>query len=252
MSLQEHLKELDIYRATNNEEGIANVAFKLGDLYLKTGRWDEARAYMGEAEAICLRLGNEEGRAVAAIGLGDVCRASGNPEGARAYYRQALEYFEKSENHEAIANLAERLGEAYRKSGDHAEALEAFRRGLEICRAHHDKLGAAHFSERLGLVHRSLDDLDAAMACFQEALTFFEEHRVADRLAFVLAGIGDLHQKRGRSVEALDYLGRALGMYRRLGARVQADLIAAQIAALDETSVEEENTRNPSRPHNAG
>jgi tetratricopeptide (TPR) repeat protein len=245
MSLQDHLKELEIYRAANNQEGIANLTFKIGDIYLKKGKWDEATAYMSEAEAICRKLGNDEGRAVAAIGLGDVFRASGNPAEACAHYRQALEFFEEEGRHEAIANLAERLGEVYRQSGDQAEALEAFRKGLAICRAHHDQLGIAHFSERLGLVYRSLNDLDAAMACFQEALTFFEQNRVADRLAFLLAGIGDVRQKAGRSEEALDYLGRARGLYRRLGARPQADLIAAQITAIEEMLGEEKKREEP-------
>ncbi|MGE5311749.1 MAG: tetratricopeptide repeat protein, partial [Nitrospirota bacterium] len=169
----------------------------------------------------------------------------GNPAEAREYYRQALAFFEKEGKHDAIANLAERLGEVYRQLGTHGEALEAFRKGLDICRAHHDRLGIAHFSERLGLVHRSLNDFDAAMACFREALTFFERHRVADRVAFVLAGIGDLHYKTGRPRDALDYLGRALAIYRRLGARTPADLISAQITALDEMLGEEKKHEEP-------
>ena len=85
MSLEEHLKELEICRETHNQQGVANLTFKIGDIYFKKGKWDEAIAYMREAEAICRKLRNEEGRARAAIGLGDVFRAGGNRAEARDY-----------------------------------------------------------------------------------------------------------------------------------------------------------------------
>jgi tetratricopeptide (TPR) repeat protein len=129
----------------------------------------------------------------------------------------------------------ERLGDLFRGQGDFSQAMKAFARAREICQGHNDQLGTAHFSERMALVYNHQENFERAVECFREALTYYEEHRVADRLAFVLSGLGDLEQKMGQSKEALAYLGRALQIYNRLGAGRPAELVAAEMAAIEAT-----------------
>jgi tetratricopeptide (TPR) repeat protein len=240
MSLKKHLEDLEAFRATNNEPGIANACFKIGDFYLGKGRWNEAKEYLREAKAICGKLGNEEGSAITAIGLGDIYRNADNLATARSHYEQALDFFKKKGDERQIANLKEKLGDLFREQGDFSQAMEAFARARDICQTNEDQLGVAHFSERMALVHRHQENFELAVECFQEALKYYEQHRVADRLAFVLSGLGELRYKMGQPKEALDYLGRALDIYRRLGAGKPADLIAGEIAAVEATLEDEE------------
>jgi tetratricopeptide (TPR) repeat protein len=233
MSLKKHLDDLESFRATNNEEGIANACFKIGDIYLQKKKWDEAKEYLREAKAICGKLDNEEGCALTAIGLGDVYHNTQSPETARTHYKQALEFFEKQEDEGTIANLMSRLAELARERGDLSRALEALSRARDICRAHQDQLGEAHFNERMALVYRDQDEFELAIESFQKALTFYEQHRVADRLAFVLTGLGELQYKAGQSKKALERLTQALNLYQKLGARKPAELVAAEIAAIE-------------------
>ena len=109
MSLKKHLDDLQSFRATNNEEGIANACFKIGDIYLRKGKWDKAKEYLREAKTICGKLGSEEGSALTAVSLGDTYRNTQNPETARTHYEQALDLFEKKEDEKNIANLVSRL-----------------------------------------------------------------------------------------------------------------------------------------------
>jgi tetratricopeptide (TPR) repeat protein len=233
MSLKKHLDDLESFRATNNEEGIANACFKIGDIYLQRGKWDEAKEYLREAKAICGKLGNEEGGALTAIGLGDVYRNTRILETARTHYEQALDFFEKKEDEKNIANMVARLGELARDQGDLSRALEAFSRAGDICRAHQDQLGEAHFNEKMALVYRNQEEFELAIERFEEALKYYEQHRVADRLAFVLTGLGELQYKAGQPKKALEYLGQALNLYQKLGARTPAELVAAEIAAIE-------------------
>jgi tetratricopeptide (TPR) repeat protein len=235
MSLKKHLEELEAFRATDNEPGIANACFKIGDIYLQRGSWGEAKEYLREAKAICGKLGNEEGSAITAIGLGDVYRNTQNLETARNHYEQDLDFFEKEGNEKKIANLMERLGDLSREQGDFSLAMEAFARARLICQNHGDEVGTAHFSERMALVHRQQENFGLAIECFQQALSYYEQHRVADRLAFVLTGLGELQYKIGQPQEALDYLSRALHIYKRLGAGKPVELLAAEIAAIQAT-----------------
>jgi tetratricopeptide (TPR) repeat protein len=239
MSLNKHLDDLESFRATNNEEGIANTCFKIGDIYLQKGKWDEAKEYLREAKAICGKLGSAEGCALTAIGLGDIYRNTQSPETARTHYKQALDYFEKQEDEKNIANLMSRLGELARDHGDLPQALEAFSKARDICQAHQDQLGEAHFNERMALVYRDQDEFALALESFQEASTYYEQHRVADRLAFVLTGVGELRYKVGQPQKALECLSQALNLYQKLGARTPAELVAAEIAAI-EAALEEE------------
>jgi TPR repeat protein len=239
MSLKKHLDNLESFRATNNEEGIANACFKIGDIYLQKGKWDEAKEYLREAKAICGKLGNENGCALTAIGLGDSYRNTQNPETARSHYEQALDFFKKQGDDRNIANLMERLGELSIEQGDLSRALEAFSRARDICQNHSDRLGEAHFNEKIALVYRNQEELKLAIDKFEEALGYYEQHRVADRLAFVLTGLGELQYKVGQPKKALERLGRALNLYQKLGARKPAELVAAEIAAI-EADLEEE------------
>jgi tetratricopeptide (TPR) repeat protein len=233
MSLKKHLEDLETFRATNNEQGVANVCFKVGDIYLQKGKWDEAKEYLREAKAICTKLGNEEGCALTAIGLGDIYHNTQSPETARSHYEQALDFFEKQGDEKSIANLLGRLGELSRVQGDFSRALDAFSKARDICQRHNDQLGAAHFNERMALVYRNQREFELAIDRFEEALTYYEKHRVADRLAFVLTGLGELEYKVGKPKKALKYLSQALGIYRKLGAQRPAELVAAEVASVE-------------------
>ena len=233
MYLKNHLKDLESFRATDNEPGIANACFKIGEIYLQKGKWDEAKEYLREAKAICGKLGNEEGCALTAIGLGDIYRHTQNPETARTHYEQALDFFETKADEKNIANLMERLGELSREQGDFSRALKAFSRAKDICRTHNDHLGAAHFNERMALAYRGKEEFELAIERFEDALRYYEQHRVADRLAFVLTGLGELQYKVGQPKTALKSLSQALQIYQKLGARRPAELVATEMAAIE-------------------
>jgi len=239
VSLVKHLKDLELFRATNNEHGIANACFKIGDIYLRKGNWDEAKEYLREAKAICGKLGSQEGCALTAIGLGDIYRNTQSPETACAHYEQALDFFEKRGDDKNIANLLEKLGELCRDQGDLFRALDVFSRARDICQNHNDQLGTAHFNERMALVYRDQGEFQLAIQSFEESLRCYEEHRVADRLAFALVGLGELQYTLGRSQKAMKCLGQALQIYQKLGARRPAELVARELAAIEAALADE-------------
>ncbi len=91
----------------------------------------------------------------------------------------------------------------------------------------------------MALVYRDQDEFELAIESFQEALTYYEQRRVADRLAFVLSGLGELQYKVGQPSKGLKWLSQALRIYQKLGARTPAELVAAEIAAI-EAALEDE------------
>ena len=127
----------------------------------------------------------------------------------------------------------ERLGELSREQGNLSWSLEAFGKAKEICMSHNDQLGVAHFNEKMALVYRDQEEFELGIQKFEEAFGYYEQHRVADRLAFVLTGLGDLRYKVGEPRKALECLRQALNIYKRLGAQKPAELVAAEIAAIE-------------------
>jgi tetratricopeptide (TPR) repeat protein len=239
VSLKKHLEALETYRANNDERGIANTCFKIGDIYLQKGSWEEAKEYLREAKAICGKLGNDEGYALTSIGLGDVYCNSKNHQTARIHYQQALDFFKSRGDEKNIANLLERLGELHKNEGHLSKALQSFSKARDICLSHDDQLGVAHFSERMALVHRQQENFDLAIESFQQALLYYERHRVADRIAFVLTGLGELSYNMGQYQKGLECLGRALQIYQKLGAKKPAELVAAEIALIEAALADE-------------
>ncbi len=139
----------------------------------------------------------------------------------------------------------ERLGELSRDQGDFSRALVAFSRAKDICQTHNDQLGTAHFNERMALVYRDQDEFERAIESFEEALSYYEQHRVADRLAFVLAGLGELQYKVGQPHKALKCLSQAVHLYQKLGARRPAEIVEAEITAIEATLEDKNKSRDP-------
>jgi tetratricopeptide (TPR) repeat protein len=132
-----------------------------------------------------------------------------------------------------------RLGELARDQGDLSQALESFNGAKDICQSHNDQLGIAHFNEKMALVYRDQEEFELAVERFEDALKYYEQHRVADRLAFVLTGLGELQYKAGQPKKALERLSQALNLYQKLGARTPVVLVTAEIAAI-EAALEDE------------
>jgi tetratricopeptide (TPR) repeat protein len=91
----------------------------------------------------------------------------------------------------------------------------------------------------MALVYRDQEKFELAIERFEAALNYYEQHRVADRLAFVLTGLGELQYKAGQPKKALERLSQALNLYQKLGARTPVDLVTAEIAAI-EAALEDE------------
>lgn len=218
MPLAELMEELSVYRQNQNEQGVANAAFKVGEHYLRKGKWQESLEFFQEAREICKKHDNHQGEVLAVLGLGEAYFQGAQPEKAMESLEAALDYYQKQNDQRGQANVLERIGDVQRSTGHVDTSLVHYRRVMEICREHGDEVGTANMNVKLGLAYSAVHDEKQALDCFEKALTFYDQFGVPDKQAFVLAAIGRIVVKKEPS-RAVRFLNASRELYKRLGLR---------------------------------
>ena len=149
--------------------------------------------------------------APALIGLANLYRSQGRNALAENVYRRALAIQEEAigpENPWLSSSLAE-LAELYIATGNYLQADQLLHRSLKI---QEEALGAnhpdvAHSLNKLAKHLRSSGDYAAARPLYERALRVLEETPLPELRWSVALGLGEVHERQGRLIEAL-------GMYR--------------------------------------
>lgn len=223
------LERLSEARKEADEPRIANLAYKLGGIYLEQGKWDRAHPLLDESYEICLRHENDLGAAMAATSLATLLLQTDRPGEAQALAEKARAYFKENLEVNRTTGASLLLGDTLWAQGRPAEALPFYQEAVEICEAHEDVLGSATLLDRLATMHRLLDQDDQALSCFQRALASWHKLAVPDREAFTLTHLGDILAGRGDLSRAAALYEQALELYRHLknhsaGAAVEKEL----------------------------
>jgi non-specific serine/threonine protein kinase len=173
---------LDLFRAAEDEEGIADALSQLGALCQYLDQTDEAEGYLSEAVEILRRIGSRGRLSFTLVLLGALKQLRDDLSGAQQHYSEGLEIGRELDDKNYIATGLVNLGEVLQLQGDSTRAAE-------------------HFSESLEIFH-TLGVRNAVAYCLE-----------------MLAGI-DAEQRRGR--EATILFGAADKLRELLGSPVEA------------------------------
>jgi tetratricopeptide (TPR) repeat protein len=151
-------------------------------------------------------------------------------EDAAAELGQAVGVARKIRNRIEAATALAYLGQARRLQGRMEEAVAALRESLELTGTTPSRPRAlAHF--QMGEVHRARGDQHAALAEYREAHAVLRELDDAPAQAAILISIGRT-QAALSDPAAVQALGQARDLLRRLGLSARAAEVEAEIAAL--------------------
>jgi tetratricopeptide (TPR) repeat protein len=95
-----------------------------------------------------------------------------------------------------------------------------------------------------GLAHALLGEIALetnphdAVPHFEEALSIFEEAQAENDRALAYAGMGRFHKQQGNTVQAREYLTRALQIFERLGTLIEPDKARKELSVLPVSSSE--------------
>jgi|GEM_PF-696202 tetratricopeptide (TPR) repeat protein len=225
------------FREAGDDHQVANLAFRLGDVYREKGRFDEALPLLEEAYTICRKLENETGEAIVALSLTELHLAAGHPEQAEILARRAYRICAKADDRKGRARACLLLGDSHWARQNPREALPRYREAFELCSTSDDVLGSAVLLDRIAKMHRILEEDDKAFTHFQEALLRWEKLCLPDRMAMTYANLGDLCKKKGAVEEAIRFHRQALELYRQMKDARAVQAIEAELSTLEPAGV---------------
>jgi tetratricopeptide (TPR) repeat protein len=233
MASVKEMKELLLqYREQGEEKQVANLAYKLGDIYREKGKWEEALPLLEESLMLCRRNVNLEGEAIVALSLAELHLGQADPHQAEMLARPALAFYRGDQDIKGQVKACLLLGDSYWARKDYEGAIPYYEEALEACKAHQDVMGSATLLDRLAKMHRLLSREEQALAYFQESLECWQELSIPDREAMTWTNMGDICKRRGDLPRAIRCHEQALTLYQHLKNPRAVEALEKELIAL--------------------
>lgn len=210
-------KGLQLYRALNDQRGIAATLNKLGSAYARKAPF-EAHVLYEESLAIARQ---QEDLYVVADSLASLAREAielSHLEKAQALCEESLAISRSMGDKRSVAYHLSDLGQIMASLGNYTTAYELFTESLSIHRAIGDRVGIAFVLIPLGMTTLYLGDYPAAQTWLEESLTVSKELGNQNQIARYLGSLGEiaLYQK-GENLPARALLVQSLAIFRETG-----------------------------------
>jgi predicted ATPase len=185
--------------------------FGLWRFWFLRGYLDEGRRWIDRVLASNAEV-DPVVRARALVGAGELAMRQGDIERARAYKEEHLAVFwEAGLEHEAARTLAS-LGNLAAEGGEFDRGRSLFAEALAIHRRRADDFGIAHATAGLGYLELVQDNLIAAKHLYDEALTLFRRVGNREYVATALVGLGEICTLLGELDSARAALAEGLAL----------------------------------------
>ena len=123
------------------------------------------------------------------------------------------------------------LGEGYWLGGEDDKARQTLKELLEIV----GRCGARYY---LGWTERLLGEISLktnptqAVSHFEKSIAVLQKIKAENELGLAYAGYGRLHKQQGKTVQAQEYLTKALEIFERLGTLLEPERVREALAQL--------------------
>lgn len=185
---------LKIFKALDDQGGIASVRHHLGRIALERANYDEAERLLADCRRIRARLGDASGV-------------------AEALFRQAhIPYYRLS----------------------FVEAEQLAKQALDIQQTVDDKLGCVRSLNMLASIALERDDPASAEEYCRRALAICDELDEQGELAITLCTLSDVYRRRDDLQSARDYAQQSLALFRRMGDRKSRAMALYELSRTDE------------------
>jgi predicted ATPase/class 3 adenylate cyclase len=228
-AIEEALKVMKIAGSYSDNSMVCCAGRELSFAYTSKGDLPKAIEY---GELISQKAMTPADKAYAQRSLGwSLCRAGVWRKGIDLMV-EALPLFRAGKWMPGIIPIACTLGEGYLLAGDHENARQTLEKGiktLELC-------GTRFY---LGCAHRLLGELSLkenvhlAASHLEKSMEILQEIKAENELAFAYASYGRLHKSEGRSMQAIEYMTKALEIFERIDTLIEPDKILEELAELE-------------------
>ena len=227
-------RALVIYQELGGRQGEANTLGDLGRLRHSTGDLASAAQLLERALEISQDLGHHNNGAFALWDLGRLRHDTGALTEAADLLGRALRMFQGLGNRNGEANALHELGRVRHSSGEWPAAAELLGQAAAIFHDLDDTQGEAEVLNSTGALLTASHGPEQAEDLYRRALSLARAGQSPLDEARALEGLARCAAHRQDRAAALSDLGRAVALYRRIGAREAAEA-AAYLAYLEES-----------------
>ena len=227
-AIEDALKVIKLAESYSDNSMICCAGRELSFAYTSSGDLPKAIEY---GELISQKAMTPADKAYAQRSLGwSLCR-SGLTEQGIDLMVEAMPLFKAGKWLPGIIPMSCMLGEGYLLAGDNKNARQILEEGietLELCGTRY-YLGCA-----LRLLGEVLlkEDVHLAASYLEKSINILQEIKAENELAFAYAGYGRLHRSEGRPDRAIDFMTKALEIFKRIGTRIEPDKISKELDEL--------------------
>ena len=207
---------LKSFRAHKQPKGEAIVLTKIGSLFERQGRRQEAAVQLRQALALFSKMPGSPVHADALFAYGRVSLWLGDREEAAPLFERAMERYRRSQNIQAVGLVALQLGLLKVSETSSDEGIREIRQVLEDARARRDHELTLAASVALGDAHWILDQTQAARTQYEQALALLEQRPQAAVEAGVRIRVASLSASTDRNEQGLEFAKRAVTLTQSL------------------------------------
>lgn len=220
---------LKLQESTEDAYGQATTHCNLADLYWRLGQLEEALDHARAGLRIAQEIDSDYLQALAHENLGAVYLRQGKSgRDSRGHLETSWRLLEENDIQELRSEVQSLLAEAYLQEKRVDEAERAARRALEIALEQESPLDEGVARRALGRVYWARGDRERAEAELQTSLGVLEREGSRYEMARTLKELVALHAEDDtRQAEAQAALGRAVVIFKELGARLELEEVQA-------------------------
>ena len=212
-----HEEALELFTAINNNEGIADSKFLLGNYYYNVDIYNKALSLFQEAILIYDSIGNESGKASCLNGLGLIHDNQGDYAQAIKYYLECLKITEKQNDKSGAAQTLNNIGVLYLSQNDLDKSLEYHLKALKVRKELGTKYGIAQSLNNIGLIYEYKEDYDTAFEYYTGSYEINKEAEIKSGMSFSLTNLGILYYWKKDLDKAINYHLQSLQIRKEIG-----------------------------------
>jgi tetratricopeptide (TPR) repeat protein len=187
----------EIYRASSNFEGVAEVLFQHGLVYDLQDKEAEARAKFQDSLQIARATNNLYQQIKSELQLSSVLRTTGETATAQQYANEVIQLAQTNGLENLTTNGLIDLGYSYFLKGDYSEAERYFKQALEYAQRNKGRRYEARALLSLGSLKMTQDDADEAVAYLEKALRFYQDGGYRQETAQALLLFARANRQKG-------------------------------------------------------
>ncbi len=222
----------ELYKEIGDIHGQAKALRRIGVLQRHRGKLFQAIAAQEESLELMRTEGDQDGIATVLTNLGTIYGDLGRLQDARSYFERAFQIYTQLQNQGGVSYTLGNLGQLFLYLGDSQQALQYLEQSLAIKQTLSDTRGQANTFLNIGTAYRNLGDFQNALTFYYKALDIYKQLNEVLGEAVTLGNIGSTYEELGNLDRALQFQLQSFELKKLSGTPVQLTIALTSLASL--------------------